>query len=77
MGNILDYKAEDPGPKLDLSGIVTHECPCGSDLWKIVVRFTNYEIGMYFLDMECFACGTRATAPTPLDNIEEEYDGNM
>jgi len=22
---------------------------------------------MYFLDMECAMCGTRATAPTPID----------
>ena len=27
----------------------------------------------YFLDMECLACGTLATAPTPIDksNIDE------
>jgi len=24
-------------------------------------------IDMYFLDMECSMCGTRATAPTPID----------
>ena len=54
-------------PKFDFSGIITHECICGSNLWKLVVSFEDYEIAAYLLDMECLICGTRATAPTPLD----------
>ena len=53
--------------KFDLSGIITHECICGSNLWKLTVSFEDYEISAYLLDMECTFCGTTATAPTPLD----------
>ena len=53
--------------KLDLSGIITHECICGSNMWRLVVSFEDYEISAYLLEMECTFCGTIATAPTPLD----------
>jgi len=53
--------------KLDLSGIITHECICGSNMWNLVVSFEDYEISAYLLEMECTFCGTIATAPTPLD----------
>lgn len=45
-----------------------HECVCGSNLWNLKVMFEEYEIAMYFMDMECALCGTKAIAPTPLDN---------
>jgi hypothetical protein len=45
-----------------------HECICGSDLWKVIVHFEDYEIATYMLDMECVYCGTRAKAPTPIDH---------
>ena len=45
-----------------------HECVCGSNLWRITATFEDYEISMYFLDMECVMCGTKATAPTPIDH---------
>jgi hypothetical protein len=34
--------------------------------------FQDYEISMYFLDMECSECGTKATAPTLVD-MPEDY----
>ena len=50
----------------------THVCPCGSMVWNIKAMFQDYEISMYFLDMECAECGTRATAPTLVD-MPEDY----
>jgi hypothetical protein len=34
--------------------------------------FRDYEVAMYFLDMECALCGTIATAPT-LADMPEDY----
>jgi len=54
---------------MDARGIPTRECPsCSSDLFTVQVKFDeDYEIGMYLLDAECAYCGTKITAPTPLD----------
>jgi hypothetical protein len=52
---------------MDLRGTPTHICPCGSQVWMLKVAFVDYEISNYFLDMECFSCGSLATAPTPID----------
>jgi len=72
---ILDFEPDPELPSFDFSGIIMHECICGSDMWKIVVSFKEYEIASYMLDMECIHCGTRAKAPTPPDNPEyEEYN---
>ena len=70
---------------MDLRGEPTHVCVCGSMLWNIKAMFQDYEISMYFLDMECSECGSMATAPTlpdmPEDYVmmddrpKEEYDG--
>ena len=41
-------------------------CPCGSKTWHLKVQFTDdNEIGMYFLDMICVECTSKATAPMP------------
>lgn len=52
---------------MDIRGFPTHVCPCGSNIWKVMVVFYNFEIAQYFLDMECANCGSIATAPTPVD----------
>jgi hypothetical protein len=52
---------------LDL-GIVTHVCICGSDTWKILASFDEYEIATYSLEMYCASCGNKAITPTPLDD---------
>jgi len=52
---------------IDLRGTPTHKCLCGSEVWMLKVSFSDYEISNYFLDMECFNCGSLATAPTPID----------
>ena len=55
----------------NLRGAPTHLCPCGCNIWNLKVVFDEYEIATYFLDMECISCGSLATAPTPIDRIEE------
>jgi len=44
-----------------------HVCICGSMLWNVQAMFEDGEISLYMLDMECALCGSKATAPTPLD----------
>ena len=51
---------------LDL-GVITHECICGGNLWKVLVTFADYQIATYSLDMYCFNCGAKAIAPTEVD----------
>jgi hypothetical protein len=47
---------------------ILHECPvCESNIWNVKAMFDDYELSMYFTDMECASCGTFAKAPTPLD----------
>lgn len=53
-------------------GVVTHECPCGSNLWKILVTFEEYEIATYSLEMYCAMCGNKAKTPTPLDIPDDD-----
>ena len=57
---------------MDLRGTPTHVCPCGSMVWDLKVIFQDGEIATYFLDMECFSCGSLATAPTPIDVLGTE-----
>jgi hypothetical protein len=57
---------------MDLRGTPTHECVCGSVIWKVHAQFDDYQIAQYFLDMECAKCGSLATAPTPLDREIQE-----
>ena len=69
---------------MDVRGTPTHVCPCGSELWKVLTIFRDYQIAMYMLDMECALCGTLATAPTLVDmpkdyqpmDIEEDGYGD-
>ncbi len=56
---------------MDLRGTPTHLCPCGCNIWNVKVVFEDFEIATYFLDMECISCGSVATAPTPVDRIQE------
>jgi hypothetical protein len=53
-----------------------HECPiCESNLWNVKCTFAEYTIAMYYLDMECAICGTKAIAPTPIDDPEYVPEG--
>lgn len=63
MKDIIELKP-DYTEALDLRGEVMHVCPCGSFVWRLLVSFDeDGTIASYFRDMECAACGTRATAP--------------
>ncbi len=67
MKPIRELKPDYTG-SLDYQELVLHQCPvCESNIWNIKAMFEDYEISMYFTDMECGSCGTFAKAPTPLD----------
>ncbi len=68
--DILNLRPENYDHAMDLRGTPTHLCVCGSQIWNVKVVFDNFEIGTYFLDMECASCGSIATAPTPVDRTE-------
>lgn len=58
---------------LDL-GMVTHVCVCGSDTWKILASFDDYEISTYSCEMYCVVCGNKAITPTILDHPDYSED---
>ena len=62
----------EPTNAMDLRGTPTHACPCGCQEFLVRARFEDYELAMYYLDMQCVSCGTLLTAPTPLDRQELE-----
>ena len=66
--DIRDYRPEINGP-IDFN-MITHVCVCGSDLFRLVVGFDEFEISTYSTDMECIECGCRWKAPTPIDHPE-------
>ena len=67
LEDMKDMKIINYDNAMDLRGTPTHVCPCGCVIWDLKVIFDDFEIGTYFLDMECANCGSLATAPTPLD----------
>ena len=67
MEDIINLRPENYDHAMDLRGAPTHVCPCGCNIFNVKVIFDDYEIGTYFLDMECAQCGSLATAPTPVD----------
>jgi hypothetical protein len=68
--NPLVLRQIDGAGSLDFRPSVLHQCLCGSNMWRIVASFEDYEIACYALDMECIECGSLAIAPTPLDDPE-------
>ena len=71
--DILNLKPDNYDNAMDLRGTPTHVCPCGCNIFNVKVIFDNFEIGTYFLDMECANCGSLATAPTPVDREGLDY----
>lgn len=54
---------------IDTRGIASHEClNCGSDTFKVLVKFEDYEIAWYTTSGYCAECGAAVTVPTPLDD---------
>ena len=67
MKSIRQLKPDYSG-SMDYADEVCHECPvCGSNIWSVKAMFEDYEMSMYFTEMECASCGSYAKAPTPLD----------
>ncbi len=67
MEEMINLRPDNYNNSMDLRGTPTHVCPCGCNIFNVKVIFDDYEIGTYFLDMECANCGSLATAPTPID----------
>lgn len=67
MEDITNLRPDNYNNSMDLRGTPTHVCACGCNIFNVKVIFDDYEIGTYFLDMECANCGSLATAPTPMD----------
>lgn len=54
---------------IDTRGIPSHEClNCGSNMFKIVATFEDYEVAWYSLQGYCYGCGAAVTVPSPLDD---------
>ena len=66
MEDITNLRPDNYDNSMDLRGTPTHVCACGCNIFNVKVIFDDYEIGTYFLDMECANCGSLATAPTPM-----------
>ena len=73
MTEHIDNISHDYSWSMDIRGEPTTVCPCGSALWLLKVMFDDEgEIGMYFTEtMECVACGTLATAPSPSKEVTD------
>lgn len=67
MSDIRDHRGNWPGTGVDMGDTIMHTCLCGSDMWRLIVSFDDFEIASYSTDMECVECETRAKAPTPID----------
>jgi hypothetical protein len=53
---------------IDTRGIPTHEClNCGSNIFKILAAFEDYEIVWHTLNGYCYACESPITVPCELD----------
>lgn len=59
------------------SDTITRVCICGCTFFRVPVQFDeDYEISAYLLSgMECIECGSKWTAPTPLD-LPEDHPNN-
>ena len=56
QGKEADYRAFGP----------MRVCPCGSDLWEVKSKFDDEgSIGLYFREMRCAICNSKAIAPIP------------
>lgn len=63
------------GQMFDTRGIPSHEClNCGSDTFKILAKFEDYEIAWYTLSGYCASCGSPVTVPCPSDDPTRSLD---
>jgi hypothetical protein len=63
---------------IDTRGLPSHEClNCGSDTFKILVKFVDYEPSWWSLNGYCAECNAPVTVPCPSDDptqVEFDYD---
>ena len=59
----------------DYSGIPTTSCPCGSEMFKVIVSVdpASKEISWYTLNGYCYGCDARVTIPCPADVEPENF----
>jgi hypothetical protein len=54
---------------IDTRGIPSHEClNCGNDVFKILVKFQNFEPSWWSLNGYCNQCDSPVTVPCPVDD---------
>ena len=71
VSDMINTYLADDASILNIRGIPTRECICGSTLFTIQAEFDEeYELSGYLLDAHCAYCGCKLTAPTPLDLVE-------
>jgi hypothetical protein len=56
---------------IDQRGIPTHQCVCGTDTFKVLVKFEEGEIVWWTLNGYCAECEAPVTVPCPIDGEEE------
>lgn len=44
-----------------------HICPCGCEVFNVMVCFEDYEVVWWFLDATCVSCGNLVRVPCPVD----------
>jgi len=54
---------------IDIRGIPSHACVCGSRVFKVKCMFEDNDIALWYIDAECDMCGALVTVPTPVDNL--------
>lgn len=61
----------------DYSGIPTHECVCGCNVFRIVAGSDDYSLSWHSLTGYCFGCNAKVTVPCELDRPEAENYVNV
>ena len=51
----------------DLTGIPTHTCVCGCNVFETLVSFDEGKVAWYTLNGYCYACNNKVTLPTEID----------
>lgn len=60
-------------PMIDTTGIPTHEClNCGSDTFKVLAKFEDYDIAWWSLKGYCAVCDAPVTVPCPVDHPDHD-----
>ena len=55
----------------DMTGIPTHVCVCGCNVFETLVAFDEGKVAWYTLTGYCYNCNNKVTLPTEIDG---DYD---